>query len=654
MLHLPLTEPVAVFTVVLLVLLAAPLVARRGVPSAVALLLAGVALGPHALGVLDRDPTMVLLGTVGLLYIMFLAGLEIDLHELSEGRARSLGFGAATFLLPQLLGLAVGRAMFGMSLPASVLLGSVFASHTLLAYPAAARLGLQKERATVTAVGATILTDTLALLVLAVVATGARTGGGLDPGVLVRVTGSLVVVGAVVLWGLPRLGAWFLKSAAQDATVEFTFVLAAVFVCALGVEALGVEPIIGAFLAGLGLNRLVPEGGVLMNRIAFFGTALFVPFFLLSTGMLVDLGAFVAADSGRAWAVALAMTGTLLLTKGAAALLTRPVFGFTADEVRLVFGLTVPQAAATLAAVLVGVEVGLFDGAVLNGTIAMVVVTCLVGPVMVERAGRRLAAQAALSVAPAAPRVLVSLANPATVGPLVDLGLMLRASGSDALGAVSVVVPGPDLDARVAAAEALLAEANAHASGADVALAPRVRVESNVPRALARAVAETRSSLVVMGWDGSPAAARLLFGSVPDRVLRETPAAVLVAREVRPTATVRRLVVAVPPRAASEPGAGAALTLLVRLGSRIGAPVTVLTADPSALDLPDGAAEVARLGESDDLGAAVERIVQPGDAVALLSARPGAASWLASLEGLPRDVARRHPDLSVFVLFPGR
>ena len=545
MLDLPLHEPVAVFTVVLLVLLAAPLIGRRGVPSAVVLLGAGIALGPHALGVLDRDPTMVLLGTVGLLYIMFLAGLEVDLHELEEGKARSLGFGAATFLLPQLVGAGVGRVVFGMGWPGAILLGSVFASHTLLAYPAAARLGLQKERATTTAVGATILTDTLALLVLAVIATGARSGGGFDLGVLLRVVGSLLVVGGAVLWGLPRLGAWFFRTAAQDATLEFVFVLTAVFVCALGVEALGVEPIIGAFLAGLALNRLVPEGGPLMNRIGFVGNALFVPFFLLATGMLVDLGAFAGGpDAGRAWTVALAMTATLLVTKGAAAWLTRPAFGFSTDEARLAFGLTVPQAAATLAAVLIGVEVGLFDVAVLNGTIAMVFVTCVVGPVVVERVGRRLAQAAAERVPDARDgrdRVLVSLANPATAEALVDLALLARGPEASAPLAVVTVVPGgPDQAAAVASGERTLSAAVVHAAGAEVPVLPIVRVESNVARALARAAAETRSSLLVMGWDGSAAAERVLFGSVPDRVLRETPTAVLIARETRPPATVGR------------------------------------------------------------------------------------------------------------------
>ena len=668
MLDLPLHEPVAVFTVVLLVLLAAPLIGRRGVPSAVVLLGAGIALGPHALGVLDRDPTMVLLGTVGLLYIMFLAGLEVDLHELEEGKARSLGFGAATFLLPQLVGAGVGRVVFGMGWPGAILLGSVFASHTLLAYPAAARLGLQKERATTTAVGATILTDTLALLVLAVIATGARSGGGFDLGVLLRVVGSLLVVGGAVLWGLPRLGAWFFRTAAQDATLEFVFVLTAVFVCALGVEALGVEPIIGAFLAGLALNRLVPEGGPLMNRIGFVGNALFVPFFLLATGMLVDLGAFAGGpDAGRAWTVALAMTATLLVTKGAAAWLTRPAFGFSADEARLAFGLTVPQAAATLAAVLIGVEVGLFDVAVLNGTIAMVFVTCVVGPVVVERVGRRLAQAAAERVPDARDgrdRVLVSLANPATAEALVDLALLARGPEASAPLAVVTVVPGgPDQAAAVASGERTLSAAVVHAAGAEVPVLPIVRVESNVARALARAAAETRSSLLVMGWDGSAAAERVLFGSVPDRVLRETPTAVLIARETRPPATVGRLFVAVPPMAELEPGFRSAAGMLLGLASRSGAELVVLTPEPYADAVREAfararrgsaAPEVRPLDRWADLPPTLDTALRPTDALVLVSARQGAIAWRASLDRLPRVLARRHPDLSLFVLFPGQ
>ena len=660
------------FTVVLLVLLAAPLVGRRGVPSSVVLLVAGVLLGPNAFGVLDRDPTMILLGTVGLLYIMFLAGLEIDLHEFARHRSRSLVFGGLTFALPQIVGTAIGAWVFGMGWPASILLGSVFASHTLLAYPAAARLGLQKENAVTTAVGATILTDTLALLILAVVASGARTGGasgGMEALALVRVGGPLAAFGAAVLWGVPRVGAWFLQRAAQDATIEFVFVLAVVFACALGVEAFGVEPIIGAFLAGLALNRLVPEGGPLMNRIGFVGNALFVPFFLLATGMLVDLGAFLSGpDVGRAWAVAGTMVAALLATKGAAAWATGPAFGYSADEVRLVYGLTVPQAAATLAAVLVGVEVGLFDAAILNGTIAMVTVTCLVGPWLVEAAGRRLAATAD-SRASASPlarrsRLLVSLSNPATVGPILDLAFLAREpQDAEPLVAVTVVGRGADPEADVARGERLLSGAVVHAAGADVPVLPLVRTEANVARALARAAAETRATTVVMGWDGSAVAERLLFGTIPDRVLRETSAAVLIARGARPLGTVGRLVVAVPPLAELEPGFGEAVRLLSGLAARAGARLAVLTPEAHREAVLAAFARSRRggptpeplaLADWKDAPEALGAELRPSDALALVSARQGSLSWQASLDRLPRVLAQRSPGLPLLVLYPGQ
>ncbi len=519
-----------------------------------------------------------------------------------------------------------------------------------------------------TAVGATILTDTLALLVLAVIASGARSGasgGAFDPLVLLRVAGPLAIFSGLVLWGVPRAGAWFMRRAAQDATVEFVFVLAVVFACALSVEALGVEAIIGAFLAGLALNRLVPEGSALMNRVGFVGNALFVPFFLLATGMLVDLGAFVSGpDVARSWAVAGAMVSSLLVTKGAAAWATRPAFGYSADEARLVYGLTVPQAAATLAAVLVGVEVGLFDAAILNGTIAMVMVTCLVGPWLVEHAGRRLALTAESRQKPLArrPRLLVSLSNPASVESIVDLALLAHEPDpATPLVAVTVVGRGSDPEAEVARGERLLSAAVVHAAGADVPVLPLVRSEANVARALARAATETRATTLVMGWDGSAPAERLLFGTIPDRVLRETSAAVLVARGGGPLAAVGRLVVAVPPLAEAEPGFAEAARLLAGLASRAGAGLAVLT--PEAHRAGVLAAFGARHGGPrpeplalDDWASAPEALaalVRPSDALALVAARAGGLAWSGAAERLPRALAQRFPEHPLLILYPG-
>ena len=652
---LPLHDPVAVFAVVLFVLLAAPLVGRRGVPPSVVLLGFGIVLGPHALGVLDRDPTMVLLGTVGLLYLVFLAGLEVDLHEFAAQRRLSLTFGVLTFVIPQTVGVAVARTVLGMGWPTAILLGSVFASHTLLAYPVVGRLGLQKARAATASVGATILTDTFALLVLAVVASGARGAGGPVETVL-RVAVPLLLFAGAVLWALPRLGAWFLKTAASEAALEFVFVLAAVFACAWGVRALGVEPIIGAFLAGLALNRLVPEGGPLMARVTFVGNALFIPFFLLSTGMLVDLGAFAGGPGvGRSWLVAVTMVGTVLATKGTAAYLTRPAFGFSRAEAALAFGLTIPQAAATLAAVLVGVEVGLFDAAVLNGAIAMVFVTCIVGPSVAEAAGRRLAAVQARRTGSAPRRLLLSLANPETSEALVDLALLARPAG-EPVSAVTLVAPGPDQEEGVARGENVLAVALARAVAADAALVPLVRIEPNVARGLARAVVEARASALVLGWDGSAAAERALFGTVPDRVLRETPAAVVVARAVGAWSAVRRLVIAVPPRAALAPGFAAAAETLARVAGRLGAPVVLVTPDEAmaAAQAPFERAAVVPLADWAGALDALDATLRPGDAVALVSARAGSVGWQAGLDRLPRALAERFAERPLVVVYPGR
>lgn len=659
-LSLPLREPVPVFTVVLLVLLAAPLLARARVPSSVALLVAGIALGPHALNVLDRDATIVLLGTVGLLYIMFLAGLEIDLHEFKRHRTNSLAFGLLTFALPQTVGTAVGKGL-GLGWPAAILLGSVFASHTLLAYPVVQRLGLQKERAVTTAVGATILTDTLALLLLAVIASGARAGGGVEPLVLLRLVGLLGALGGLVLWGLPRLGAWVLRTIAADPVSEFVFVLAAVFACALGAELIGVEPIIGAFLAGLALNRLVPEDGPLMNRIAFFGNALFIPFFLLSTGMLVNVDVF--AGGGRAWVVTGAMVGVIVTTKGAAAWLTRPTLGYTAVEARVMFGLTVPQAAATLAAALVGFQVGLFDEAILNGTIAMVFVTCLVGPWVTERAGATLAAVAearrpARTGAPA--RILVGVANPHTAERIVEVALLGREEGGS-VQAVTVVAAGPDGGA-VVQGERVLARAAAYAAGAAVSLPAHVRVGVNVPRTLARAASELRASALVMGWDGSAAATRLLFGSLPDRVLAETPAAVVVARGDAPASAIRRVLLAVPPLAELEPGFADALKLVLRLAARVGATIALVTPEPTrpavarALSRLTPQVPIAPLALASwrELLSVMKAEARPGDAVVLVAARQGALSWRASLDRLPHALGRTFPEASLLVVYPAQ
>jgi Kef-type K+ transport systems, membrane components len=378
---LPFSDPVLIFASVMVLILLAPLLARRcRLPEIIGLLLAGMVVGPHGLNILARDQTIELLGAVGLLFIMFLAGLEIDLNQVRRNRAPTLVFGLLTFAVPLALGILLGQ-VFGMSVPVAVLLASMFSSHTLLTFPMAGRLGLAKSPATTTAIGGTIITDTLALLILAVIAGSVH--GELNALFWTRLLLLMAVYVVGVFFLVPLLSRWFFRRITADENLEFVFVLALTFTCAWLAHLAGLEPIIGAFLAGLTLNPLIPERSLLMTRIHFTGEVLFIPFFLISVGMLVDLSLLLAGSA--TWIIAIGMTSVALLAKFLAAAATQKLLGLQRDEGWLIFGLSVNQAAATLAAALVGYNLGLFSEAVITGTIMMIAVTCLAGSVVTER-----------------------------------------------------------------------------------------------------------------------------------------------------------------------------------------------------------------------------------------------------------------------------
>ncbi len=655
---LPLTDPVAVFALLLLLLLVVPPIAERvRIPGLVGLLLAGIAVGPKGLGMLQRDGAIVLLGNIGLIFIMFQAGLELNLNQFARYRRDSIVFGVATFVLPQTAGLLVARFVLGFDWLPAILLGSLFASHTLLTYPIATRLGIGQTRVVSALVGATILTDTCTLLVLAVVANAAT--GETGALVWIRMVALLVAYVVLVLWGLPRLGQRVLRRVRTGGVEAYLFVLAAVFGAGFLAEVVGLEPIIGAFFAGLALNRLVPEGGSLAGRLHFSGESLFVPLFLLSTGMLVDL--HVLATRTDAWFIAAAMLGTMLVTKTAAVAIGARMGRMSRDEAGVALGLTLPQAAATLAATLVGVRIGLFGDAVLNGTILMILVTCIAGPVLTERFGRRVA----LALARAAPtldddrptRVLVSLSNPETAESLVDVALLLR-EGAEPLLPVAVVPPATDgtTRARVADAERLLARASAHAHAAGAPVAPLTRVDANAASGLVRAAEENRATALVVGWNGDRSATDRVFGSVLDQLLSDAPDLVVVCRLTHPVSTTREVVVAVPPLADRVPGTGAIAHAARVLATRLGAPVRIVApADAHAALRPLVGPGPATVLDAAAWDAAADALLdphaRPDVLLVLVGLRPDAIGHTAALDRLPAHLARRHPALNLLVAY---
>lgn len=283
----PIRDPVLIFAIVLILFLASPLVMNRfRLPGMIGLLLAGAILGPHALGILARDSSFVLLGSVGLIYIMFTAALEVELSAFRKYGIQGVVFGLLSFSIPMSLGMVMSRFVLGFEWPAAVLLASMFASHTLLAFPIVSRLGLSANQAVTTTLGGSMITDTGALLVLAVVA--GMAAGEVNEAFWWRLGVSMVIFVSGIMLGLPRLGRWFFRRFAEDGPGEFVFVLTSVFLCAALSRAAGLEPILGAFLAGLALNRLIPHNSTLMNRLVFTGQAIFIPFFLLSINMILN------------------------------------------------------------------------------------------------------------------------------------------------------------------------------------------------------------------------------------------------------------------------------------------------------------------------------------------------------------------------------
>lgn len=658
---LPIHDPVLIFAIVAALILLAPIVLGRWrLPGMIGLLLAGAILGPNALGVLARDQSFVLFGTVGLLYIMFSAALEIDMSVLRRYRAHSIVFGLLTFAIPMVLGLAVTRALLRFDWPAAILLASTFASHTLLTYPIASRLGLARNPAVTTAIGGTVVTDTLALLVLAVIAASMR--GTMDEYFWYRLAASLGLYVALILVLLPLLARWFFRNLGRDGVSQFVFVLATVFGCAAFAHVAGSEPLVGAFLAGLALNRLIPHHSTLMNRIQFTGDAIFVPFFLLSVGMLLDVGIFVAGP--RAWEVAGAMVVTVVVTKWLAAECTRVLLGYDRDQARLVFGLSVPQAAATLAATIVGYELGLFDDAVVNGAIFMIMVTCFVAPVVVERHGRTLALASAngRNDTGAPPRrTLVACRRSRSAPPLLELALLLRDRDQhQPIYPLTVIEEGARAIDKVARAEQMLTELVAQLAAADVPAQPLTRIDLNPAAGILRARRELRATEVIVGWQDHIGPRERFFGSMLEHLVSDRHYALIVARLPEPPNTCRRVVLALPPNAEHEHGFAVVATLLGNLVRQLATKLVVVAersqeaAVCKRLKRNKALAELAfePLERWTAMRGRLLELIGDGDLLVVYGARPGSLAWEPLLTSLPTRLAARLPHNDMIVVYP--
>ena len=565
---LPLKNPVLQFSLILFIILFAPLLLNRlKIPSLISLIIAGAVIGPHGFNLMLRDSSIILFGTVGLLYIMFLAGLEIDVEDFRKNSRKSLLFGLYTFFISIILGILVGLYILDFSLFSSILIGSIFASHTLIVYPIVSKLGVSTNKAVTIAVGGTIITDTLALLVLAVIA--GISSGELMTGFWIRLVIGMTLFSLIVLLIFPVIARWFFKRF-DDSVLQYLFVLAMVFFGGFLAEAAGVEAIIGAFFSGLALNRLIPRTSPLMNRVKFVGNALFIPFFLIGVGMLIDIRALF--KDYNTLKVAAVITIAATAAKYLSAWITQRVFGFSLDQRRLIFGLISAHAALALATVLIGYNiitgytlkgdpVRLLDESVLNGTILFILITCTLATIIGEKGAHNIALAdtvdeiAESGVQGTEERILIPMNDLGTVDELVNLSATVK-SNKDKRGiyALHVADNTTSDDAAEKHAGKLLEKAAVAASSIDFDLTRLIRYDSDVVNGITGVIREQKITDLIFGLHPKSILNDTLLGSASENILGRCNITTFIYRPVQPLATIKRTILVIPAGAENEIG----------------------------------------------------------------------------------------------------
>ncbi|HRI26980.1 MAG TPA: cation:proton antiporter [Chitinophagales bacterium] len=570
--ELPFKEPVLVFTTLLLFFLLVPMLFNRlKIPDIIGLILAGAALGPNGFNILERGEAIKLLGTVGVIYIMFLAGLEIDLKEFKRSRLQSLQLGMLTFSVPLLLGFSAAYYLLHFSLATSILFGILFSPHTLVAYPIVRRLGVLRNKAVTVVMGSTLITDTLALLILALISESVQSGLSLAK--LVYFIGGLGIYLLLVVKVLSPIARWFFRNVESSGTVQFLFSMVVVFTASAMAVIAGIEPIVGAFLAGLALNSMVPHASPLMARIEFTGNALFIPFFLISVGMLVDVRLFW--QDATALAIAALMVGIATLGKLIPAYIMQKLNHYSNHQRNIVFGLSYSKAAAALAIAMVGFDLGIFNYAVQNGVIIVILVTCLIGPFIVENAAIQMALHpqnGKPDVSDKPERILVPIANPATMNQLIDFAILVKKPESkEPLIPLAVVTDNSEAEDNVRQNNKMLEQAMVHAATTNTPLNLYTRVDTNPASGIVRAAKEMLVTDVILGWSENRTTANTLFGSTLDNILKNLAQTILVVKLQHALNTVNQLIIALPPNTEAENGFRHSLGIIRRLAHQLNA-----------------------------------------------------------------------------------
>ena len=660
------TSPVLIFFIVLVIILLSPVVLNRfKIPHIIGLIVAGVVIGPYGLNVLARDMSFELFGQVGILYIMFLAGIEIDMYHLKRNLKRGLVFGMLTFLFPMIVGTLASVYVLKMSWVTSILLASMYASHTLISYPIVARFGLTKNPAVLIAVVGTIIAVIGALLVLAGAMNVQRTGEFVW-GDLLRLLLELTIYCVVILYTYPRVTRWFFKNYSDNVT-QYIFVMAMVFLASWFAQIIELEAVLGAFFAGLVLNRYVPNASPLMNRIEFLGNALFIPYFLIGVGMMIDVK--VVSNVNTLY-VAGNMIVVALIGKWVAAWIAQKIYGMKGVERKMMFGLTTAHTAVALAVVTIGYNMIMPDGSrmmdetVLNGTVLMILVTCAIAPIATARAASKMRIDmltdegAEVGDSKRETKILIPVANPITAQSLTELALLLR-NPRRKTDIYAIHVRNDNSASSRAIGRNALDIAIKAGSSVDAEIIPIERYDINTVAGLLNAIEERDITDVIIGMHRKATIIDSFFGAKIEQLLKATNQMVVMTRCFIPVNTVTRIVVAVPPMAQFETGFGRWVRAIGNLAREIGCRV-IFCCHPDTQPLIRGVLHRGRydirheyrdVEQWEDFVLLSNRILED-DLFILVSARESSVSHNNDMADIPGFLQKYFSRNNLIVLYP--
>lgn len=656
------SQPVAIFLLVLIIILLGPLVfTRLKIPPIVGMIIAGMAVGPYGFGLLERDASFKIFGEVGILYIMFQAAVEIDMFHLKQQYQRGILFGLLSFILPLALGVVVSHYAFNVGWDTSLLLASMYSSHTLVSYPVVSRFGLQNSRGAVIAVCGTIVAVMLALLVLAgVVQT--REAGAFEPLGILKLLFFTGIYCVAVGYSFPYITRRFFRKNSEPVP-QFIFILALVFVASRLAGVIGLESILGAFYAGLILNRMIPGRSNLMKNIRFVGDSIFIPYFLIGVGMLINAG--VVFKSWQVIWMATLMTGVALSTKWLAAKIATLSFKLDKEDGHLMFGLTSGKAAATIAAVMVGYSHGMLTENLMNGAVVMILLCCIVASIVTERAGKNIRMQLTARElehedvgTTEFARQVVSVSNPLTSEGIMRMAIMMRNRLNRNPITALYVRNGNDQRAR-AMGRTALDDAVKVAEEMDVAIKSKERYDINVASALRNFAEDKEATEIVIGLHRKANIVDTFYGSLVEQLIELTNRMVIMSRCFIPVGTITKIVVVVPRNAEYETGFHLWVSRLCMLAFNIEARIVFISYRPTqdfikaviAEDKIEVDTSFEVLDSYDDF-ILLSSDITDDDLLVVIAARKGSISYSSDLDALPGFLSRYFNRHNLMVIYP--